>query len=74
MRLLERDEGIGFGEGADVPGAVLITSSLMLGVYTIVKPAAEHGWGSAETLGLGAVSLALLVAFVVREATRRATR
>src|SRR2546421_4096856 len=28
-RLLERDRGIGFGEGADVPGAVLITSSLM---------------------------------------------
>ena len=45
-RLLERDPGIGFGEGADVPGAVLITSSLMLGVYTIVGPAADHGWGS----------------------------
>ena len=70
MRLLERDEGIGFGEGADIPGAVLITSSLMLGVYTIVKPAAEYGWGSGRALGLGAVSLALLVAFVVREATR----
>jgi EmrB/QacA subfamily drug resistance transporter len=68
MRLIERDEGIGFGGGADVPGAVFITSSLMLGVYTIVKPAAEHGWGSGEALGLGALSLALLVAFVVREA------
>ena len=33
--------GIGLGEGADVPGAVLITSALMLGVYTIVKPAAD---------------------------------
>ena len=54
MRLLERDKGIGFGEGADVPGAVLITSSLMLGVYTIVKPAADYGWGSGRTLGLGA--------------------
>ena len=71
MRLLDRDKGIGFGEGADVPGAVLITSSLMLGVYTIVKPAADYGWGSGRTLGLGAVSLALLVAFVVREATAR---
>ena len=40
-----RDEGIGLGEGADIPGAVLITGALMLGVYTIVKPAAEHGWG-----------------------------
>src|SRR3954464_11672939 len=66
-RLLERDEGIGLGDGADVPGAVLITSSLMLGVYTIVKPAADYGWGSGRALGLGAVSLALLVAFVLRE-------
>ena len=70
-RLLERDEGIGLGDGADVPGAVLITSSLMLGVYTIVKPAADYGWGSGRALGLGAVSLALLVAFVLREATAR---
>jgi EmrB/QacA subfamily drug resistance transporter len=68
VRLLDRDKGIGFGEGADVAGAVLITSSLMLGVYTIVSPAAEHGWGSAAALGLGAASLLLLVAFVVREA------
>jgi EmrB/QacA subfamily drug resistance transporter len=67
-RLLDRDKGIGFGDGADVPGAVLITSSLMLGVYTIVKPAADHGWGSAHALGLGAASLLLLVAFVAREA------
>jgi EmrB/QacA subfamily drug resistance transporter len=67
-RLVERDEGIGFGDGADVPGAVLITSALMLGVYTIVSPAAEHGWGSGQTLALFAGSLALLVAFIVREA------
>jgi EmrB/QacA subfamily drug resistance transporter len=71
MRLIERDEGIGFGDGTDVPGAVLITSSLMLGVYTIVKPAAESGWGSSEALTLGAASLALLAAFVVREARAR---
>jgi EmrB/QacA subfamily drug resistance transporter len=67
-RLLEREEGIGFGAGADVPGALLITSSLMLGVYTIVSPAAERGWGDGVTLGLSAASLALLVAFVAREA------
>jgi EmrB/QacA subfamily drug resistance transporter len=66
-RLLERDEGIGFGDGADVAGAVLITSSLMLGVYTIVSPAAEQGWGAAETLALSAASLVLLAAFVLRE-------
>ena len=40
--------------GADLPGAALITGALMLGVYTIVEPAAEQGWGAATTLGLGA--------------------
>ncbi len=53
LRLLDRDAGIGFGGGADIPGAVLITSALMLGVYTIVKPAAEDGWGAGRTLTLG---------------------
>jgi EmrB/QacA subfamily drug resistance transporter len=67
-RLIERDEGIGLDKGADTPGALLITTALMLGVYTIVKPAAEQGWGDPQTLGLGAVSLALLAAFIVREA------
>ncbi len=70
-RLIANDEGIGFKSGADVPGAVLITSSLMLGVYTIVKPAAENGWGSGEALLLGALSLVLLVAFIAREATAK---
>jgi len=69
LRLLDRDTGIGFGGGADIPGAVLITSALMLGVYTIVKPAAENGWGASRTLTLGAISLALLAAFLVREAS-----
>jgi EmrB/QacA subfamily drug resistance transporter len=67
-RLLSHDEGIGLSAGADLPGALLITSSLMLGVYTIVKPAAEHGWGSGEALELGAISLVLLAAFIVRQA------
>ena len=65
-RLLEDDEGIGLGRGADVPGAVLVTGALMLAVYTIVE-AAERGWASTETLGLGALSVALLAAFVARE-------
>ncbi len=71
LRLLDRDEGIGFGRGADVLGAVLITGALMLLVYTIVKPAADYGWGSVRTLGLGALALALLAAFIAREATAR---
>src|SRR4051812_17082912 len=71
-RLLPADTGIGLRAGADVPGAILITASLMLGVYTIVDPAAEHGWGAGITLGLAAVTLGLLAAFVAREA--RATQ
>jgi EmrB/QacA subfamily drug resistance transporter len=68
-RLLEKDKGIGFGEGADALGALLITASLMLGVYTIVEPAAKDGWGAATTLGLGAGSLMLGALFIAREAT-----
>jgi EmrB/QacA subfamily drug resistance transporter len=67
-RLVERDRGIGFSRGADVPGALLITASLMLAVFTIVKPAAEEGWGAASTVGLGATALGLLACFVAREA------
>ena len=70
-RLLPRDKGAGFAGGADVAGAVLITSALMLLVYTLVKPAAEKGWGAGETLGLGALALILLGAFVAREATAK---
>ncbi len=71
LRVLDRDRGIGLGRGADVLGAVLVTGSLMLGVYTIVKPAADYGWSAGPTLRLAGISLALLVAFVIREATAR---
>ena len=67
MRLVEGDKGIGFKQGADVPGAVLITGALMLGVYTILE-AGDQGWGSVQTLGLGGVSIALLAAFIARQA------
>jgi EmrB/QacA subfamily drug resistance transporter len=70
-RLLEHDSGIGLHEGADIPGAALITAALMLGVYTIVKPAAQYGWGAGRTLAFAGVSLALLLGFLVREATAR---
>jgi EmrB/QacA subfamily drug resistance transporter len=70
VRLLDSDRGVGLGEGADVPGALLVTSALMLGVYTIVE-AADYGWGSLHTLGFGAVAAVLLAAFVARQATAR---
>jgi EmrB/QacA subfamily drug resistance transporter len=68
-RLIPADKGIGFREGTDIPGAVLITGALMLLVYTIVKPAADDGWGSTGAIAFGLVSLALVAAFIVREAT-----
>src|SRR4051794_6184245 len=51
-RLVEDRPGLGLSAGADLPGAVALTTGLMLGVYTILQ-VSEHGWGSAETLALG---------------------
>jgi EmrB/QacA subfamily drug resistance transporter len=67
-RLLPADRGIGLAHGADLPGAVLLVSSLMLAVYTIVE-AGHFGWGSTHTLGFGAVAVLLLAGFVLRQAT-----
>ena len=44
---------------------------MMLGVFTIVDPAAQEGWLAARTLGLGAGSLALLGGFIIRQRTAR---
>ncbi len=67
VRLVHRDGGMGLRQGADVLGGALVTGALMLGVYTILE-AGDQGWGSRQTLGLGAVALGLLVAFVTRQA------
>jgi EmrB/QacA subfamily drug resistance transporter len=66
-RFVDGPEGIGLRAGADIPGAVLLTGGLMLGVYTILG-VERHGWASTETLALGGVSLALLAGFVARQA------
>src|SRR4051794_31794096 len=68
LRLLPAASGAGLRAGADVLGALFITAALMLGVYTIVVPAAEDGWGATRTIACGAGAIALLVAFVIREA------
>jgi EmrB/QacA subfamily drug resistance transporter len=52
--------------GVDLAGAFTVTAGLVVLVYAIVK-AQEWGWGDASTLGLGAVAVALLSAFVVIE-------
>ncbi len=67
IRLVDDREGIGLRQGADVPGALLLTGGLMLGVYTLLE-AGEQGWGSLHTLGLGAISIGLVGSFVARQA------
>jgi EmrB/QacA subfamily drug resistance transporter len=67
LRVVSDDPGIGLRRGADVVGAILVTGALMLGVYTILETG-SHGWGSAHTLGFGAAAVALLAAFIAREA------
>ena len=53
--------------GSTCAGAAPVTASLMLLVYTIVK-ASDDGWTSAHTLGFGSAAVALLAAFILREA------
>jgi MFS family permease len=50
----------------DALGAVSVTAGLSVLVYAMVK-ANDNGWGSATTLGLLALSAALLATFVVWE-------
>ena len=69
-RVLPSDRGIGLGQGADVPGAVMVTAALMLGVYAIVQTS-DYGLLSTRTAVLGAVAMALVAAFVVRQARGR---
>ncbi len=50
----------------DLAGAATVTGGLIVIVFAIVK-AQSYGWGSARTIGLIALGLALLAAFVVIE-------
>jgi EmrB/QacA subfamily drug resistance transporter len=61
----ERAEG-----GHDVLGAVLITASMLLLVFTVVQ-APEAGWASPRTIGSLLVVAALLALFVVTERRMR---
>ncbi|MGW0938266.1 MFS transporter [Streptomyces sp. NPDC002666] len=68
LRALPADRGPGIAAGADATGALLVTGGVMLGIYSVVE-VESYGWLSAHTLGLGALALALLAAFAVRQAT-----
>jgi EmrB/QacA subfamily drug resistance transporter len=66
-RLVANPDGIGLNAGADFPGAALLTSSLMLGVFTILQ-IEKWGWGDTRTLVLSAISAVLLAIFIRRQA------
>jgi EmrB/QacA subfamily drug resistance transporter len=55
----------------DIAGAVTITAGLSLLVYALVD-ANDAGWTSTQTLGLGAIALALIAAFYVIERRQKA--
>jgi EmrB/QacA subfamily drug resistance transporter len=54
--LIEENVGLGVRDGVDVTGSLLMTSSLVLGIFAIVK-ASTYGWLSARTLGFFGVAI-----------------
>ncbi|MYS82078.1 MFS transporter [Embleya scabrispora] len=64
--LIPHDRGIGFSEGIDWLGSLLVTVALAAAVYGFVEPS-THGWGSLHTLAPLALALVLLTAFVAVE-------
>jgi EmrB/QacA subfamily drug resistance transporter len=62
-RLLEESRAAVDHRHFDIPGAAAITGGLMLLVYAMTR-AAQHGWGTGETIALLAASVALIAAFV----------
>ena len=65
-RLLPESRDAGIPRVFDLAGATTVTAGLALLVYALVD-ANNAGWGSTQTLGLIAISIVLLVAFVVIE-------
>src|SRR5215217_6750902 len=70
FRLISGDRPRGRLANFDFLGAVLVTSGMLLLVYTLVE-APDHGWGAGRTVGGLAGALALLAAFVVNERRAR---
>jgi EmrB/QacA subfamily drug resistance transporter len=70
LKFMPGAEALAPGGRLDVAGAVTVTASLMLAVYAIVN-GNDKGWTSAQTLGLLAVAVVLMVLFVVIESRVR---
>jgi EmrB/QacA subfamily drug resistance transporter len=65
--LIPADRGRGLGHGVDWIGSLLVTTSLMSGIYAIVQ-ATAHGWISEPVMGFGALAVVLMAGFLGLEA------
>jgi len=66
MRILGKHESEAEHNSLDLPGAVSVTAGLMMLVYALVK-APVYGWTEHRTLTYFAISLVLLVFFIINE-------
>jgi EmrB/QacA subfamily drug resistance transporter len=69
LRLLKADHGRSAPGGFDAVGALLVTTGMLLLIFTLVK-APDAGWSAGRTVGGLAASALLLVAFLVNEQRR----
>jgi EmrB/QacA subfamily drug resistance transporter len=65
--LIQSDSGLGFGHGVDWLGSLLVTASLMSGIYAITE-VTTHGWLSAPVIEFGVLAALLMAAFLTLEA------
>jgi EmrB/QacA subfamily drug resistance transporter len=68
--MLPAARGGGGVERVDLPGAIIITSSLVIAIYAIVN-ANRVGWGSVQTLGSLSIAATLLALFIAIETHTR---
>ena len=68
-KLLPRETGPGLGAGLDLPGALLITAGLSLGVYAIVRTGSADAAVPATLTGT--IAVLLILAFLLRQRLAR---
>jgi EmrB/QacA subfamily drug resistance transporter len=68
--LLAESRAEGDRSGFDLAGALTVTAGLAVLIFTLVNTT-QHGWGSTRTVIGFVATVALLVAFFVRESTAR---
>jgi EmrB/QacA subfamily drug resistance transporter len=64
--LIDENEGLGFSEGVDIGGSVLVTLALMAAILAIIE-ATTYGWLSGHTAVIGGTAVLMTIGFVVLE-------